>query len=261
MKADHRPSGYDPKHFEKLLEVEDRHFWFASRNRLLSQVLASVELETGARVLEVGTGTGNTLRVLEGRFPAATIVGVDLFGEGLAMARRRSAAHLVRANIAHLPFRSAFDLIAAFDVLEHLEDDRTALTDIRGLLAPGGHLVLTVPAFTHLWSRFDADSHHFRRYELEELRERVEAAGLVVERLTFFMATLYPVLRVVRWVSDRMSDRASTSASVARELRIVPIVNPMLRWILTAEARLVARGAGPHIGTSLLAVARRDTLG
>jgi len=250
------PSGYDAKHFEKLIEVEDRHFWFVSRNRILSTALARVMVPDKARVLEIGTGTGNTLRVLERAFPRATIVGVDLFEEGLAAARRRTRAHLVRANIDQLPFQREFDVIGAFDVSEHVEGDREALTHLRRLLTPGGYLVLTVPACARLWSRFDTDSHHFRRYEPDELRERLTAAGFVVERLTYFFAALYPVLRIVRWMSDRLPGRKDAASPVARELRIVPIVNLAAMAILEMEARVASAGFRLPIGTSLLAIAR-----
>ena len=76
------PSGYDPAHFDRLVRVEDRHFWFTSRNRLLARVLGGIQLRPRARVLEIGTGTGNTLRVLETAWPGAQIVGVDLFARG-----------------------------------------------------------------------------------------------------------------------------------------------------------------------------------
>jgi SAM-dependent methyltransferase len=252
-----KPSGYDAKHFQKLVEVEDRHFWFASRNRILASVLAKLTVPENARVLEIGTGTGNTLRILERAFPGAALVGVDLFEEGLAAARLRTRAHLVRANTEQLPFQREFDLIGAFDVLEHVEDDRTALTHIRRLLTPGGHLVLTVPACARLWSRFDSDSHHFRRYEPDQLRERLAAAGFVVERLSFFFASLYPVLRILRWVSDRLPARKGARSPVARELRVVPIVNAAAMAILEMEAWVASAGLRLPIGTSLLAIARR----
>ncbi len=251
-----KPSGYDAKHFDRLVEVEDRHFWFASRNRLLSAVFAKLTIPDDARVLEVGTGTGNTLRVLERAFPRATLVGVDLFEEGLVAARRRTMAHLVRAKIEQLPFQSQFDLIGAFDVMEHVEDDRAALTHLGHLLTPGGHLVLTVPAGARLWSRFDTDSHHFRRYEPDQLRDRLVDAGFVIEQLTYFFAALYPAMRGLRWLSDRLPGGKEASSPVARELRVVPIANAAAIAILEVEARLASAGVRLPIGTSLLAVAR-----
>jgi SAM-dependent methyltransferase len=252
------PSGYDAKHFEKLVAVEDRHFWFASRNRLLADVLARLTLPDKARVLEIGTGTGNTLRVLERTFPQATLVGVDLFEEGLCTAQRRTKAYLVRANVEQLPFQREFELIGAFDVLEHIEDDRAALAHIHRLLTRDGRVVLTVPACARLWSRFDQDSHHFRRYEPDELRERLVSAGFVVERLSFFFAALYPFVSILRSVADRFPGRNNKASPVARELRIVPVVNATLTAILDLEGRITASGFRLPIGTSLLAVARRS---
>jgi SAM-dependent methyltransferase len=253
MRDPHPTSGYDPRLFAKLLEAEDRHFWFVSRNRVLADVLAGLSVGDGKRVLEIGTGTGNTLKVLERACTRATVVGVDLFEEGLAIARRRTTARLVRAKIEQLPFRRPFDLIAAFDVLEHVEDDRAALANVRQLLAPDGRLFLTVPASARLWSRFDEESHHCRRYEAAQLRERLVEAGYRIERLTFFMASLYPLVRVARLVSDRTRDGGDT---VARELRVVPVANSVLTAILSLEARLLAAGVRLPVGTSLLAVAR-----
>ena len=251
-----RPAGYDAKHFQKLIDVEDRHFWFASRNAVLSTALTTVTIPEHARVLEIGTGTGNTLRVLERAFPRAALVGMDMFEEGFAAARVRTKAQLVRASVERLPFRGEFDLIGAFDVLEHIEDDRAAFRRLRRLLTPGGYLVLTVPASARLWSRFDADSHHFRRYEPDGLRERLVEAGFVVERLTYFFAALYPVVRIFRWMSDRLPVREGSKSPVARELRVVPVVNAAAMSILAIEARLASAGFRLPIGTSLLAIAR-----
>src|SRR5205814_3237017 len=123
-------------------------------------------LPAGYRVVEIGCGTGNTLRMLkEACSTAALIVGIDLFEEGLVYARRRTNASLVRARIEDAPFVVPFEVVGMFDVLEHIEDDAAALSSVRSLTRPGGHLVLTVPAHKALWSRFDEESHHCRRYE------------------------------------------------------------------------------------------------
>ena len=97
-------SGYDPDHFAALFAVEDRHFWFGARNLALTTVIQQLitRLPAGYRVLEIGCGTGNTLRVLKHACAAArVIVGLDLFEEGLVFARRRTQLPLVRARIEH----------------------------------------------------------------------------------------------------------------------------------------------------------------
>src|SRR5689334_25372807 len=176
------PSGYDPAYFEAVAAVERRHFWFLARGRVLRTALAplAATLPADARVLEIGCGTGNTLRVLEDSCPKATIVGMDLFADGLRFAKTASRAHLLQGRIETPPFRTRFHLIGLFDVLEHLEHDEEALRAIHRLLEPGGHLVITVPAGPHLWSDVDVVAHHWRRYARAELIDRIERAGFAL---------------------------------------------------------------------------------
>jgi SAM-dependent methyltransferase len=258
MTTSRAPGGFDPQHFARLAAVEDRHFWFTSRNRLLARVLRPVAaaLPCDARVLEIGTGTGNTIRVLEALFPAATVVGMDLFSDGLRVARSRTRAPLVQAAIDRLPFGESFDLIVAFDVIEHVSDDLAALAAIRRALKPSGWLALTVPAFGHLWSQFDEEAHHCRRYQREELRARLADSGYDVQRLTYVMATLYPMLRAARLLTRSVSRQRSRSA-VDRELHVIPVVNRALTMLLDLESRVVAAGYALPFGTSLLATARQ----
>lgn len=253
------PAGFDPQHFARLAEVEDRHFWFASRNRLLTGILRPIgaALPAHARALEIGTGTGNTLRVLKDAWPRATLVGLDLFREGFRVARQRTTAPLVQAAADALPFGSTFDAVAAFDVIEHLADDGAVLAGIRRVLKRRGWLFITVPAFEHLWSRFDEEAHHCRRYERGELRARLIDAGFRVHRLTYVMATLYPVLRTARAIARITAEQAARS-SVEANLRIVPVVNTVLKTVLSVEAQLVEAGVSLPFGTSLLAIAQSD---
>src|SRR5262249_10068834 len=155
------PGGYNPDHFKAFAEIEDRHFWFRARNRTLSAVIGRLvsAFTGGYRVLEVGCGDGNTLRMLEETCSGAAIVGMELYDEGLSYARRRTTARLVRGRMEQPPFGIRFHLVGVFDVLEHLDDDRAALARLQALVEPGGALVVTVPAHQRLWSTFDEESH------------------------------------------------------------------------------------------------------
>jgi len=247
-----------------VFAVEDRHFWFGARNLAIKTVIDgfSSRLPSAHRVLEIGCGTGNTLRVLNQACPDASIlVGIDLFEEGLMYARRRTKLPLVRARIEHAPFAVPFDVVGMFDVLEHIADDAAALRVVRSLTKPGGYLVLTVPAHMSLWGRFDEESHHCRRYEGDELRARLLDAGFTVDYLTPFMAALYPMARIARSLSDagnrlrRRLNMTQTSA-VLRDLTVTPVVNELAGFVLRQEAHLLRRRIKLPIGTSLLAVAR-----
>ncbi len=148
--------GYQSHFFDKLADVEDRHFWFRVRNRVVTSLALDLvrPLAPGFRVLEVGCGNGNVLRHLSRAIQNGTVIGLDLFEEGLRLARRRSSAFLVCGDAHSSPFRGCFDVIGVFDVIEHLRDDRQALRDIHSMLTDRGVLLLTVPAHVELVELF-----------------------------------------------------------------------------------------------------------
>ena len=257
------PDGYNPDHFQAFVEIEDRHFWFRARNRTLSAVIGRIvaAYARGYRVLEVGCGDGNTLRMLEETCAGAALVGMDLYAEGLQFARRRTRAPLVRGRMEQPPFTVRFHIVGMFDVLEHLDDDRAALVRLRELVEPGGALVVTVPAHQRLWSRFDEEAHHCRRYEPADLAARLRDAGFEVEYLTLFMMALYPLARVDRRMSDlvragRTRRGREPGSAVADEIRVRPGLNGLMTLALSPEVRLLAKRRRLPFGTSVLAVAR-----
>jgi SAM-dependent methyltransferase len=250
--------GYDPSHFAKLVAVEDRHFWFRARNRIISLLArqAVAEFAAGYRVLEVGCGDGNVLRFLEEACPDGVVVGMDYFLEGLAYARGRCSCPLVQGDLKMPPFGKTFHLIGIFDVLEHLPDDRQVLRDLWQILDAQGRLLLTVPADPALWSAFDAASGHCRRYRKAELEQKLRECGYKVEYLTPYMAGIYPLV----WLSRRLGKGSGTdemARAVERDLRVIPVLNGMLSVVLSPEIRWIRRRRRLPTGTSLLALARK----
>jgi len=247
--------------FRELVAAEDRHFWFMARNKVIAAALqrATRSLPAGFRTLEIGCGTGNVLRLLE-KAGGGSVIGMDMFAGGLRYARQRTHCALVQGDMHVPPFNTQFHLIGMFDVIEHLADDSRALTSARTLLAPSGKLLLTVPAAMSLWSYADEFAGHQRRYDRNQLREKLLAAGFRVDYVSYFMATTYPVM----WLKRRTTSLAhqAHSPQEARdlflaELRPVPLVNGILRWLAEREANLIAAGRVLPLGTSLLAVAAR----
>jgi SAM-dependent methyltransferase len=257
-----KPASYDPAYFGPLFAVEDRHFWFRARNRIISTLVKQLTapLSPDCRVLEIGCGTGNVLQFLEQACPGAMVIGMDLFAEGLQYARRRVSCALVQGDIYKPPFGIQFDLIGLFDVLEHLPDDIQMLQALYNMIRPGGTLLLTVPAYQSLWSYFDQASHHCRRYHPVDLREKLGRVGFRVEYLTPYMASIFPLVWLGRRLASIANRRdADTSSHVQqlamRELRVTPVVNELLTWLLFRECTLIARRCRLPVGTSLLAVA------
>jgi SAM-dependent methyltransferase len=256
-------AGFDAACFEPLFAAEDRHFWFVARNKVISSLMAqAVEgLPAGYRVLEVGCGTGNVLKALERTCASGSIVGMDLFAEGLDFARSRVACGLVQGDLAAPPFDRPFEAIGLFDVLEHLPDDEDVLCRLRDLVVPGGALVLTVPAHMSLWSYFDVASGHHRRYVLGDLVSKLRGAGFDVEYASEYLACLFPAMWAGRRLAALFAGRTASPAAerdlALGELRIVPVLNGVLTWVLSQEARLMARRRRLPVGTSIVALARR----
>jgi len=250
---------YDPAFFETLFKAEDHHFWFRARNRIIGRVLKGIiaGFSPGYRVLEVGCGTGNVLRILESECTKGSVVGMDLYDEGLRLARQRTTCPLIVGDIHQPPFTHQFDLVCLFDVLEHLEDDLRVLQSLNRLLTPGRILLLTVPAHNSLWSYFDVAAHHCRRYSPSQLRGRLIEAGFEIIHISQFMMALFPLV----WLGRRSRRTALTPKDnhelAIRELRIVPVVNPILTWLLSWEANWIANSRHLPFGTSLIAWVRK----
>jgi SAM-dependent methyltransferase len=255
--------GFEAAYVPYLARSEDRHFWFRARNEVIRALVSQIEagMPSGYRVLEVGCGTGNTLRVLDALCRRGSVVGMDSQREGLSYALRRVSCALVQGDIAHAPFRREirFNLIAMFDVLEHIPADVEALAAIRLRLATDGALIMTVPAAPELWSSFDLAARHCRRYTPEHLTRILTAAGFRVDYVSPFMAGLYPIAWVMRrWRKPAADREAICPNTVLDDLRIVPVFNGCLRWLLAREVPLIHARYRMPFGTSLIAIARRD---
>jgi SAM-dependent methyltransferase len=256
-----RGGGYDPFFFDRLVQIEDQHFWFRARNRLILELARRISStqRPGSLVLEVGCGTGNALRMLRKACPNGVVVGLDLWSDGLRHAQSRSAGLLVQGDVCNWPFRKPFDLIGLFDVIEHVPEERETLDSLWKSLAPGGKLLLTVPAHQFLWSYFDDAAHHCRRYSARDIRHKLTEAGFQVEFLSQFMACIFPMVWIFRKMRGlrKHSDSDSIRSRANDEFRLIPIVNQILTALLTLEARWLARGHHLPIGTSLVVVACR----
>ncbi len=254
-------ASYDPQYFIPLFQAEGRHFWFISRNRILEDVLKSLDaqLPAGYFALELGCGNGNTLRVTESACQRGKVTGSDLFFSGLRLARLRVSCPLVQADVQALPFERKFSLVGFFDVLEHIRDDRGFIEKVKQILLPGGYLVVTVPADPALWSYFDEASHHERRYTSEALTQLLEESGYEIVRMTAFMSLTYPVVWLRRKLAGKQGNpgtQIDSNTLALQELHVAGILNWLLIQLLKLELAWLKRGRSFKRGSSLLAIAR-----
>jgi SAM-dependent methyltransferase len=230
------------------VEHDREHWWFRGRRAILRALLRRALGPGRHRLLELGCGSGNMLE------------GLAEFGEAVGMEPDEALA--AAGRVAGLDVRHGMlprdrvvepgwpDVVLLLDVLEHLDDDETALRAAHAMLRPGGLIVVAVPAYDWLWSRHDVVLGHRRRYTAGRLRARLEAAGFAVEHLTYFNTLLLPLMALVRaWKRWR--------AEAGHDLARLPApLNAALAGIFAAEAPFAARWSLPA-GASIVAVGRR----
>lgn len=248
---------FDAPSFEFLYEVEKRHFWHLGRREIILDIMKrNIPDLAASKMLEIGCGNGNVLAYLKQN--VADIDGGDVFWGGLRFCRQRvPSANLYHLDVMALPFVESYDIIGLFDVLEHIDDDEKALKEIKRALKPGGNLVLTVPANKLLWSQFDADSHHKRRYSRAELAAKLEQNGFVIKKITFFIFFLFPLLAFIR-IAGKVLHKADREfkGKAHLEEKNIPLLNTFFLGLLRLERQLI-RYFGLPFGTSLLVLAQK----
>lgn len=245
--------GFDPALFAELARLEARNFWFRARNRLIVWALRRF-FGDARSLLEIGCGTGFVLSGIAAALPHFRLAGSEADAGGLGFAARRvSGAELMQMDARRIPFEAEFDVVGAFDVIEHIEDDRAVLREMHRAARPGGGILLTVPQHPFLWSEYDVRARHVRRYRARELREKVLDAGFEIVTMASFVSLLLPLMML-----SRLAQRAPKSDyDPLVELRLPGWLNALLEAVLDLERRLIRAGVRFPAGGSLLLVANK----
>lgn len=240
-------------------KVEDWHWWYQVRREILDQILRELgpslpaaHAPAGRRLLDIGCGTGGSSLVMSRH---GQVVGLDRARRSFQLSLDRPYRHRVVGTAERLPFgEGSFDVVAALDVLEHLDDDIAGAAEIRRVLVPGGAAVIFVPAWQILWGKNDEFSHHRRRYRRGTLRRAVEGAGLLVERLLYFNGLLFLPTLVAR-LSERLVPGAVGRLEYQDRRTLL---NDVLAAVFRLEVPLLRRSLPSlPVGTSVCCVARR----
>ncbi len=232
-----------------MLDVDEHHWWYRGRRRIIRAELDRLVLPAGARVLDAGCGSGRTLQELADY--GAEVHGIELDPEAAEVARARGDGEVRNGRLEELPYEDAwFDLITCLDVIEHTPDDRVALRELRRVCRAGGWLLVTVPAYPALWSLHDEANHHYRRYRRESLRSAAVDAGWRVRRVTSFNSLLLAPAAAVR-----LAQRRRPRSDYRPEIALGPgWLNALLERPLRLEARWLEQGRSLPAGLSLLAM-------
>ena len=236
--------------YDRLRELESTHWWFTVRRRLIRQVIGDIGLPANARILEAGCGTGGNIELLR-RFGSVRAMEPDAASRAYVLDTFQLAVDggLLPDGLTYPP--RSFDLVCAFDVIEHVEDDRASLRKLGELLDEHGTMVVTVPAYQWMWSHHDELHHHKRRYTRREFVSVMEAAGLRVTKATYFNTVLLPVAVGVRTLKRALGLKGEDD-------RMPPAwLNRVLSGLFGAELPWLRSGTLPA-GLSILVTARRQ---
>jgi len=250
---------YPVEHFEKLFSLENRHFWFRSRNRIIKNIVKKY-LGSGPtnKYLEIGCGTGNVLQAISSN-SNYKLMGAELFIKGLVYAKSRMPdVEFVQLDARKLPFVKEFNGIGAFDVLEHIQEDELVIKNVYEALLPGGYFFITVPQHKWLWSIQDDMAYHKRRYERVELTQKLVGAGFDVKVITSFVSTLLPIMYLSRRNIDAHSiDEKERNDYEFKELEIPSWMSTILTIPMKIDELLINLGVSLPFGGSLLVVAQK----
>jgi SAM-dependent methyltransferase len=192
---------------------------------------------------------------VESDFPEVSLAASDIHIAGLKYTRARvEKADLFQMDARDIPFVDEFDVIGAFDVLEHIVEDQQVLSEMFRAVKPGGGIILTVPQHPFLWSQTDVRACHVRRYSVKELKEKVEKAGFSIRMSTSFVSLLLPLMAL-----SRLNKKKATNTDQLTELKVGGAVNWVLENILNFERLLIRNGLYFSAGGSLLLIAEKMT--
>ncbi len=237
--------------YDRMAAHDSTHWWYRARRDILADYLTRYgALPKDAKILEIGCGTGHNLPMLA---EFGEIDAIEIDPAAREIASERLGKPVGAAPLPELPGvpRKHYDLIAVLDVVEHIEDDVAALKAMADCLAPGGKILIAVPAHAWLWSAHDVVNHHHRRYSKATLQAAIETSGLKSEKLGYFNSLLFPLAAAAR-IAGRMTGRDDSDDSPPPKL-----VNALFEKIFRLERHLVGRvPMTPGVSIVTLAVPR-----
>lgn len=249
----------EKNYYKEYAKLETTHWWFTARINILKSAISKLiekNKKSDLKILNVGVASGETSRMLE-KFGNVTSVEYDK--DCCEYLRSVGGIDVIEASLTDLPFEdNTFDMVCAFDVIEHIEDDQLAMSEIYRVLKPGGQSILTVPAYQFLWSEHDEINFHFRRYTSSQLKHLVKNK-LEVDYISYFNFFLFPPIAFARLIGKLSGLRKSKDKELKSDFSYYDqssIINKVFYSIFNAEKFLIGKVSFPF-GVSILSVAHK----
>jgi SAM-dependent methyltransferase len=250
----------EKQYYKEYYTLERSHWWFTARLEILERLLSKKIANNGnkrLKILNAGVATGATTTMLE-KF--GDVVSLEYDKDCCEFLRTVVKMEVVNGSLTELPFEDgSFDLVCAFDVIEHIEDDALALREIRRVLKPEGTIFLTVPAFEFLWSQHDEINHHFRRYTKSNLKKVLLQEKFGINYLSYFNSILFIPISAVRVLSNLLPKRSKKegTGSDFEMFKTGQGINKLFYRIFKSELLPLSKGISLPFGISLLVIGRR----
>lgn len=245
--------------FELLFKVEERNFWFRSRNRIIKHLFKKhLGIDKEKNILEIGCGTGFVLNGLS-EFKNYKLTGAEIHLAGLKFARKRLPdIEFIQVDATRMPFENQFDAIGAFDVLEHITEDELVMRNVHKALKPKGLFFVSVPQYKSMWSIVDDISFHKRRYSRKGLTSKIRNSGFSIEYAGSFVTALFPAMYLSRVHKKYFGKEESVNLKNNFELELTPGINRAFEKIMKIDEFLIKSNLSLPFGGSLVMVARKN---
>ncbi len=233
---------------------EDTYWWFTARNIIISKIIKKIipSLSEQSRILDIGCGTGGFASYISKDY---NISCLDTSETALDYCRKRGLSNLYNSTIDSLPPEvEKFDAAIMLDVLEHIEDDRTALNDVHSILKEGAYYVMTVPAYSWMWSKHDEIHMHYRRYTKAEVLNRIENSGFKVKYSSYFNSFLFLPAFLKRKI-DKITGKEEKHKDPVD--KVSPGMNKLFHKIFALESKLLPSISLPF-GLSIIVIAQKS---
>jgi ubiquinone/menaquinone biosynthesis C-methylase UbiE len=242
--------------YERMYHLEDHYWWFVGRRYALIKLLKRYAGDHSvSTLLDVGCGTGATLQYLKRRSNFKSLRGLEPSEEAMKFCKKRGLDDITEGQAEDVPFsEETFDVVTAMDVIEHVDDDRKALSEFVRVCKTGGKVVIFVPAYKFLWSEHDEALHHRRRYTARELQEKMREAGLKIEKSTYLITFLCLPIIVFRFLQKFF--RRHPKEPKTDLIEIPKWTNKLLAGLINIET-LLTRFISLPFGVTVICVGRK----
>ncbi len=249
---------YPDNGFDLTDQNGESSFWVRSRNRLFKRIVEDHQIPTGkTRFLEIGCGTGGFIqKIVEN--DNLQITGSEIYYKGLIYAKKTLPdVDFIQFDVTKGVIDMEFDLIVAFDVIEHVDDDVAAILNMNGMLGKGGSLIVTVPQHMFLWSQLDEIVKHKRRYSRGELIAKLKNANFDISYCTSFLFVLFPLMLISRVFDKRQKRSNADHLALEKRVKFTKLLNWIFDYFMRIDEWLIRLGISLPFGGTLVVVAKK----